>query len=247
MRIVFRAALVAGLMAPAGAALAQDADTGFYGSLNVGVATVGDTNVTYYDAPGTFATGGTGTQDTIETRYDLKSAAIFGGVIGYDFGTVRADVEISYSRNKLKALTLNSVNGAPVTLTATDRDDVCDFLEADTCGGTGNTFTIPGSRLRQLSAMANVWVDVPVGGVVTPYAGGGIGISGFEVDGEGKAKFAWQLGAGAAIRVSESIELTADYRHREVSASNVAWDATSGFRVGKLKTDSFTAGLRFRF
>ncbi len=139
------------------------------------------------------------------------------------------------------------MNGTPATLTEEERDEVCDYLEADSCGGSGNTFAISGSRIRQLSAMANVWVDLPVGDTITPYAGGGLGVSGFEVDGEGKAKFAWQLGAGAAVKVSSAIELTVDYRHREVSKTQVAWDAASGFRVGKLKTDSFTAGLRFRF
>lgn len=242
---IFKAALIAGLMAPAGAAWAQESDTGFYASVNAGVAKLGGTDVTYYDAGGTF--GGTGTQDTFTTRFDMKSAAIFGGVVGYDFGPVRADVELSYARNNLKSLTVKSVNGTPVTLTPADRTEVCDYLEADTCGGSGNSFTISGSRIRQLNAMANVWVDIPVGGFVTPYAGGGIGVAGFEIEGEGKAKFAWQLGAGAAFRLAKAIELTADYRHRETGSTTIAWDAVSGIQVGKFKTDSFTAGLRFRF
>lgn len=247
MRTLLKAAaLVAALVAPA-SAFAQDADeTGFYASLNAGVASLGDTDITYYDRGGTF--GGAGAQDTAVARYDLKSAFTFGGTVGYDFGPVRGDLEVSYARNKIKSTTIKSVNGTAVTtLSAADRQDVCDYLEATTCGGSGTTFTIDGSRVRQLSAMANVWADIPVGGVVTPYVGGGVGVAGFEVEGEGKARFAWQLGAGAAFRLSDGIELTADYRHRETGKFTIEWDANSGTRVGKLKTDAFTAGLRFRF
>jgi opacity protein-like surface antigen len=228
------------------AALAQDeADQGFYAGVNAGVAMLGDAHVTYYDAGGTF--GGSGSTDTASGTFDVKSAATFGGVVGYDFGTIRADLEVNYSRHKIRSLTLNQLNGAPVTLSAADRQDVCDYLEADSCGGSGNTFNIGGSRIRELSAMGNLWLDLPISDRIVPYAGGGIGVGGFEVDGDGKAKFAWQLGAGAALKLSRHVWLTADYRHREVARTTVDWDATSGFMLGKLKTDSLTAGLRFRF
>lgn len=229
-----------------GAALAQNADDkGFYIALNVGSASLKDPVVTYYDAGGTF--GGTGTTDTATATLDTKSALAFGGTLGYDFGNVRSDVEFQYSRHKISSLTFTSVNGAATTLSAADRSDVCDYLEATTCGGSGNTFVFDGSRVRQLSAMANLWLDLPVGGSVVPYAGGGVGISGFEVDGEGKGKFAWQLGAGVAVKLSHGVALTADYRHREVAKTRVDFDNVSGFDVGKLKTDTIAAGLRFTF
>lgn len=224
---------------------ADDSKRGFYVAGGVGVASVSDVDITYYDASGTF--GGTGAQDTANGTVDLKNAANFDGSIGYDFGMIRADVQVAYAKNKLRALTINSLNGAPVTLSAADRADVCDYLEAGTCGGSGNTFVIDGSRIRQLSALANIWVDVPVGNVVTPYVGGGVGIAGFEIDGEGKGKFAWQLGAGAAVNLGETVAVTLDYRHRQSSRTNVAYDASSGFNVGKIKTNTFSAGLRFTF
>jgi opacity protein-like surface antigen len=244
---LFKASLLAAaVIAPTSAAFAQDSDkTGFYASVNAGVATVSDVDVTYYDVGGTF--GGAGAQDTASARFDLKSAFTVGGTLGYDFGAVRTDIEVSYARNRLNNLTLRSINGGAVpALSAADRQDICDYLEATSCGGSGATFSVPGSRVRQLNALANVWVDLPIG-PVTPYAGGGVGVAGFEVEGEGKARFAWQLGAGAALRLSDQIELTADYRHREVNKFTIEWDAVSGTQVGKLKTDSFTAGLRFRF
>lgn len=248
MNKFYQAAMVAALVVPSSTALAQESNngrTGGYGSLNVGVATLGDTHVQYYDEGGNF--GGTGDEDSLGTKFEFKSAAIVAGSLGYDFGMIRADVEFSYARNKLKSMTIKTLNGAPVTLDTDDRADLCDYLEIDNCAGSGNKFKLSGSRARQLNAMANAWLDIPAGDTITPYVGGGIGVAGFEIDGEGKGKFAWQLGAGVAVAVSDAIELTADYRHREVGKTHIAWDDDSGMRIGKFKTDSFTAGLRFRF
>lgn len=227
------------------AAHAQDAQpTGFYGELNVGVAHLNDANITYYDDGGTF--GGSGAQDTFDGTFDFKSAATFGGKLGYDFGPVRTDLEITYARNKVQAFTINRVNGQAVTLSASDRADVCDYLEADACGGSGNTFQIDGSRARQLNALVNLWADLPIGRFV-PYAGGGLGIAGYEVDGEGKGKFAWQIGAGAAYHFSPAVAVTADYRHRQNGSTTIEYDNVSGVQLGKLKTDAFTLGLRAYF
>ena len=246
MKFLIKPAILAGAaLFAAGSVHAEDAQpTGFYGALNVGIANLNDADVTYYDDGGTF--GGTGTQDTFDGTFGFKNAATFGGTLGYDFGPVRSDIEITYARNKARSFTINRVNGQAVTLDAGDRADVCDYLEADTCGGSGNTFQFDGSRARQLNALANVWVDLPLGRVV-PYAGGGVGIAGFEVDGEGKGKFAWQLGAGAAYHVAPAVAVTADFRHRQTGSTTIEFDNVSGLRLGKLKTDAFTVGLRAYF
>ena len=236
-------AVAACLQATAANAKGDEAK-GFYGGLNVGVAAVNDVGVTYYDEGGTF--GGTGAQDTFSGAFGTKSAATFGGVLGYDFGMVRADLELSYAKNSVNSFTLGSVNGAPITLSASDRAELCDYLETS-CAGSGNTIAIDGGHLRQLNGLANVWFDLPVGGGFVPYAGGGLGVAGLEVDGEGKSRFAWQLGAGAALHVSRALAVTADYRHRQASSTNVEFDDVSGLRISKLKTDSFTVGRRAYF
>ncbi|WP_423142842.1 outer membrane protein [Parablastomonas sp. CN1-191] len=244
MRGFFCAAAL-GALAAATPACAADGDaSGFYIGVDAGIASLNDPVVTYSDVGGTF--GGTGARDTATAQLKTDNAFTFGGVLGYDFGTVRTDLEVAYARNKIASLTFLTLNGKTVTLSAADRADVCDYLEADTCGGSGSTFAFDGSRARQLSAMGNLWLDVPAGGGFTPYVGGGLGISGFEIDGEGKGKFAWQLGAGAAIAVSPATALTFDFRHRQTSSTTIE-DGTSTFSVDKLKTNTFTAGLRFTF
>lgn len=247
MRFVAIAALNAALFGFATAAQAETAedDAGFYVAVNIGTASLSDPTVTYYDVGGTF--GGSGASDTASATINTKSATTFGGAIGYDFGTVRPELEMQYGRHNIESLTFVAVNGSAVTLSAADRVEVCDYLEATSCGGSGNTFVVDGSRVRQLSAMGNVWIDLPIGSGITPYIGGGIGVTGFEVDGEGTGKFAWQLGAGAAVRLSKGVALTLDYRHRSVGAATVEYDTASGFTISKLKTNSFAAGLRFTF
>lgn len=243
--------MIASLMVAAafvpGAALA-DEGRGFYGSLEAGVNAVSDVPVTIYDADGTFGVAN-GTKDTVEGSYDLKSAAMFGGTLGYDFGTVRADLQIAYARNSIRAVSLAKVNGTAVTLTGADATDFCDYIEYTNCtlSGTNTVNFASGPKLRQLSAMANLWFDIPMGGKVEPYIGGGLGVAGFEVDGEGKGKFAWQIGAGVAFKLSDSIALTADFRHRQVSKVDVAYDAVSGYQLGKIKTTSYGLGLRVGF
>ncbi|NJC08996.1 outer membrane protein [Polymorphobacter fuscus] len=241
---ILTAALVASAMAGSAAAAESD-NTGVYIGLGVGLATLQSTDIGYYDAGGTF--GGSGATDRADGSLRFKSAAEFSGLIGYDFGPIRADLQLSYARNKVKSLDIVSINGAPVTLDPADIADVCDYLEADGCSASGNSITFDGGRLRRLSALASAWVDFPTGSVVTPYVGGGLGISGFEIDGEGKGRFAWQLGAGAAFAVSKTVAVTLDYRYRSANGANIAYDATSGFDVGRLRSHSFATGLRFTF
>lgn len=242
MKVKFALALAAVGSFYSTGAIAQDVQpSGFYLGAQVGIANVGETDVQYYDAGGTF--GGSGTTDTVDSTFDFDGAITFGGVIGYDFGAIRTDIEVNYAKNDVSSFTVVGVNGAARTIDAENRADFCDYLEADTCGGSGNTFVIDGSRAQQLNAMANIWGEIPLG-PITPYAGGGIGIGGFEVDGEGAAKFTWQLGAGAALNLSPGLSITADYRHRQVGGTTIEWDANSGINVGDVKTDTFTLGLR---
>jgi opacity protein-like surface antigen len=255
MRYLVPVACVAAMIATS-AAHAKDGK-GFYGSLQVGGASVSDVDVTYYDAEGTFSPNDEifatraipAGSDTLDTQFKLKTAVLFGGALGYDFGLVRADVEVSYARSKLKGVAIEAVNGDPITLAAGDEALFCDYAEIDNCALSGNTVSFDGGpKLRQLNAMANLWVDIPVGSEkVVPYAGGGLGVAGFEVDGEGKARFAWQLGAGLAYHVSPHIALTADIRYRQSSKFSIAYDEVSGVQLGRIKTTSYGLGVRFVF
>lgn len=117
------------------------------------------------------------------------------------------------------------------------------------CSRSGKTITADSSRARQLSALANLWVDIPTGSAITPYVGGGAGIGGYEVDGEGKARFARQLGGGVSFDLSLGVVLFGDYRYRQIQGATIVYDdfLDGGVIVGKAKTSTFNLGVRFRF
>lgn len=245
-RIIFTLAVTAALVP---AAASAEEGKGFYGSLNFGLNTVSGVPVQIYDADGAIAPTIDGKKDTIDSQYNLKSAAMFGGTLGYDFGMVRTDLEVTYARNRIKSISIGKLNGTTVELDTDAAASFCDYSDLKGCTLEGaDAVAFPdGPRLRQLSAMANLWLDLPTGGKVVPYLGAGAGISGFEIDGEGKGKFAWQLGAGAAFHLTRTIALTADLRHRQVKGGDIAYDTVSGFRLDKIKTTSFGIGLRAGF
>lgn len=230
-------------------AFAQDSEqTGFYGQLNAGLTTLSDLDVTLIDVDGA------GTD--VGTSAGTKNAFEFGGALGYDFGLIRTEIELAYSRARNNSLTLETVGGAAVPANALQDlvdagidTDVIDLTEVTNVQVSGNTVKYDnGSKLRRLSALANVWLDIPVGDIgISPYVGGGIGIQGSEIEGEGKATFAWQLGAGIAVPVGSSFAITADYRYRQQSGYTLNEDGFDYARIGKAKSSSFLLGLRAYF
>jgi opacity protein-like surface antigen len=229
-------------------AFAQEAtQTGFYGQLDAGLGSLSDLPVTVLDVDGA------GTD--IGTKLGTANAFEFGGALGYDFGMVRAEVEVAYARSRSNSVTLTSVNGGAVPAnTLADAlaegivTDVIDLTDASNLQVSGNTVTFGnGDRLRRLSVMANAWFDIPVSASFVPYVGGGLGIQGTEIAGEGKGTFAWQLGAGVAVPLSSSFALTADYRHREQKGYTLSDAGFDYARVGTAKSNSFMVGLRAYF
>lgn len=238
----------------AGAAWADDPGAGnskgVYISIQGGETYVDDTDIQAYDVDGGLGLGTNGSQDTLDTTYGLKPTTSINGAIGYDFGRVRADIEVGYARSTIDSITVNQVNGAAVTLTAGNAASLCSYAGLGGCTlNAGNTITFTsGPKLRQLSVMGNVWLDLPIGGgTIEPYVGGGVGALGFEIDGEGKGKFAWQLGGGVAFKLSDGFALTADARYRQVGGVDVPYDSVSGYRTGKISTTLIGLGLRLRF
>lgn len=230
--------VAAALVALAAPSMAHADDVrGIYFAGTVGNASLSDVDVQYYEDG-----------DELDGTFATKDAIMFGGAIGYDFGMVRAEIEASYARHKIKSLTITGYNGTEfVDLDDETQADICDYLEASSCPTSGATFAGDGLKMRQAYGMANLWVDVPVGDTFAPYVGGGLGIGGYEVDGEGKGKLAWQLGAGVAVRVTGKTFITADWRHRQIGNTNIVWDDASGMRVGKIKSDVFGVGARVGF
>lgn len=229
-------------------ALAQEDDKGFYVGLTGGLADVQKVGLSgtidVDDGEGGF------TEETVTGDLGSESSGVITGTVGYDFGLIRADLEVSYARTRISSVAITSVGGTAITsleTTGLTAADICgEFTESASCTVSGNRVSFDGgAKVRQLNALVNVWVDIPVGAGFHPYVGGGLGIAGVESEGEGKGKFAWQLGAGVAVDITPGIALTADFRHRQSDRIGDAFDL--GADLGRVKTNSFSAGVRFRF
>ncbi len=175
-------------------ATAAHADTSVYGSLNLNGVSTSDVGTVVYapngaifgfneaaaeSTPNPAPTG----SDTIQGAWDIKPAFGVSGAVGVDFGMVRAEAEVAYSRSTVRSFNITQLTtgtGASTTVFGEGAADACAYLGLTACAFTGNTLALEGTKVRQLSAMANVWVDIPVGEKVEPYVGGGVGVVGIE-------------------------------------------------------------------
>lgn len=259
MRFVAISAALLGAVFP----LAAQADTGLYGSINLHGVSTSDVDTVIYAPDGTIfgssvildkvarqAAPAPANSDIIEGSWDLKPALGVSGSIGYDFGLIRAEAELAYSRSQVRTFNvtqLTGFGGDTTTVFADGDTDACLYLGLTSCTYTGNAVMMEDTHLRQLSGMANVWVDIPLEAPIEPYVGGGIGIMGLEVDGEGKSVFAWQVGAGLAYKINDSIAITADFRHRESDAIQLDFGGGEGVNFDKVKSNTYGLGLRVNF
>ena len=261
MKKIITGAILASAIA-ATPAFAQDADKGPYVQLRTGVATLNNPEFRFID---------TYEDNQLETRMNAKSAWAVGGEVGYDLGNIRVGLDLSYQRNKVNGITLRSLNGTAITdanaealftgfnvgcgdsCTAEDLEGVeREFNEGIALDGA-RLHRTNGSiaRLRQVAVMANIAYDIPVGDTFKPYVGVGLGAVGTHVDvaneDDGSLRFAWQVRAGAAVKLTQGVDLTADYTYRQTSAGKLSLgdDEDMQYRLGKTKASLFMVGLRF--
>jgi len=175
--------------------------------------------------------GTLGSRYKYTTKFD--TGFIVGGAVGVDnflMENLRSEVEISYFRFKLKSLR-GTTAGAAVPN--------------------------PKGHLSSVNILANLWYDIDLGMVVTPYLGGGAGIgivdskvrtpavgsiwSGSDVG------FAYQLGAGFKYDFSEALALDVGYRFRGVVDAKFKSRA-AGFRLrsGNVYAHTLQAGISFK-
>jgi opacity protein-like surface antigen len=142
------------------------------------------------------STGITGAPGS-ELYFDLDPGYLFGGTVGVQATDIfRMEAELSV--NSWKNETAGVRGGA--------------------------TFTTPANgRTTATNLMGNVWADFSNSSVVTPYVGGGVGISLLNGESSSGNKFiddtalAFQLGAGVKAAVSDQVSMDLGYRLKGLS------------------------------
>lgn len=112
-------------------------------------------------------------------------------------------------------------------------------------------------HVRVMDLMANGWYDFPLGGGLTPYIGGGLGVANIkltDVGVEGQPAFvndsgnflAYQLGAGVGYDITASTTVSLDYRY--FGAANPTFTAVDGTSFdSEASGNNVDLSLRYRF
>jgi opacity protein-like surface antigen len=194
---------------------------------------------------------------SVDTSF--KTGFVLGGNAGVEWGNgLRTELELAFRQNNSKkhahlkthfhshflTYTTTTGEGGVTTLSTSDRS---------------RDSQVPANlRLRAWSLMANAWYDFDLGLPITPYVGGGLGLAQVKISGDlaghrlfekNDSVFAWQVGAGASLPISDAAKLFLDYRY--FSADNAHLKLEPGFHGGSINADfnshSLLLGIRFNF
>lgn len=158
---------------------------------------------------------------------EIDDGYLVQGAVGYDYGMVRSEVELSYRRNEVDG---HQFNGAALAN--------------------------PGGDATSFAGMVNGYVDIPTGTIVTPYVGLGVGFARVDADGydtsgtdfldDGETAFAYQGMAGLDFAIDDTLSFYTEYKYFAVD--NLETRTVAG-NSSDLDYDNhaFTAGLRYSF
>jgi opacity protein-like surface antigen len=203
---------------------------------------------------------------SLETSF--KTGFVLGGNAGIEWGNgLRTELELAFRQNNSKrhAHLKTHFHSQHLTYATTGEGENYAYTEDGAkittiiTSDTGSEGDIPAKlRLRAWSLMANAWYDFDLGLPVTPYVGGGIGLAQVKVSGElngarlwekNDSVFAWQVGAGASLPISDTAKLFVDYRY--FAADDAHLKLAPGYNGGSVDADfnshSLLVGVRFNF
>jgi len=146
---------------------------------------------------------------TLTWNTEADTGFIVAGAVGMYFGNVmsglRGEVEVSWRSNQVDGDWRSNYSAVTPFASGTISYD-------------HQTFAV----------LANVWWDIPVGGGINPYIGGGVGWADTDIEGDyvcvgggncvggafdfSEDGFAWQLGAGINFDISPNVMLGVGYR-----------------------------------
>jgi opacity protein-like surface antigen len=130
---------------------------------------------------------------------------------------------------------------------------------------TGN-YSLDGDE-NALFVLANLWIDLPIGEVIRPYVGGGVGFGRLHVDISGTNTvgstvvdliddsdwgFAFQLGGGVAFDITSNIAVDVGYRYKRINDADFEFEDDIADIAGEdiekdYKSHNILLGLRFGF
>lgn len=205
--------------APARAADVASSGTGLYVSVFAGASFADDIDTD---------------QESIPYSLSTKAGYLLGGAIGMDVtDAIRIEVELSHASWDADSASLVPTSPPSITVSATG-DITATFL------------------------LANGWFDVENDSLFTPYLGGGLGVGWADGDtdigtapngyGPGEMGFAFQIGAGVKMELSEHVALDLGYRFKSIQ--NIDFEDDAGGNIyanGDVNSHNAQLGLTYSF
>jgi opacity protein-like surface antigen len=159
-----------------------------------------------------------------------------GGVLGYDFGIFRVDGELAFRHNEAEKVGNLSLE------------------TADLFGSSADSTT------SVFSYMINGYIDLPTGGPLKPFIGGGIGFASVSVDwvtpgvfpfseiplaDDSDTGFAYQISAGLGYEINPRVTLTFTFRHFATEELQMDLDPASPFGALPFRIDYQSNEINF--
>ena len=163
-----------------------------------------------------------------DTKISLNSGMLLFGAVGVDYGNIRIEGELGYQTFNFDKIRVHATGSGNTPTT------VISQYVYNMSGGAFNetsTFDLSGKG-NITSLMANAYYDIPVGGGIKPYVTAGVGMAevryvDMNINGlpnpnysntlnqesTDSTAFAYQLGAGISVPVSNKVTLDARYRY----------------------------------
>ncbi|HVT24011.1 MAG TPA: outer membrane beta-barrel protein [Rhizomicrobium sp.] len=206
-------------------------------------------------------------QSTQSVDTAFKTGFVLGGNAGIEWGSgLRTELELAFRQNSSKNHARLRTHYRYQFFTYISTGEGGGYTTITTAQG-GQDNRVPANlKMRAWSLMANAWYDFDLGLPVTPYVGGGLGMAMVKISGDlgrydgstlsilrlhekNDTVFAWQVGAGVSIPISDNMKLFADYRY--FAANDAHLKIEPGFHGGSIDADfnshNLMVGVRFNF
>jgi opacity protein-like surface antigen len=165
---------------------------------------------------------------SVEAEFD--TGFNMGVAVGYDYGPARLEAEVAYRQNDFDKF----------------KGQFLGFGFEDSADGD----------VSATSLMVNAYWDLPTGGPITPYIGGGVGFAnvsfnevedlGFEFIDDDDNVLAYQAAAGIAFDINPNLALDLGYRYFATEDPELEDDFGDEFET-EYDSHNVSLGLRFMF
>jgi opacity protein-like surface antigen len=170
-----------------------------------------------------------------------KNGYVIEGAIGEKTGKLRGEIAVGYQANEVTEIYGSDIE----TIESSVKEILLQW-------GLSDSFDDLSFKSSALTVMYNLYADYKMKGPISPYLMGGLGVAfvdmtfsftenGVQFDSSyDKTSFAWQVGAGLGLKVTDNVSFDLGYRYFKTSNVDLGNDARLSFGGSK-----FMLGMQY--